>query len=107
MKRSAASTPRTDPSGPTSSAMRWLVSPKPQPMSSARSPGRGGGGARARSPGAPRPCTRARRVERQGLLALRAEAVDEDVAVLDEAIEQQPVPGLDRLGVGGADPGGR
>src|SRR3954447_14487568 len=61
MKRSAASTPRTDPSWPTSSAMRWLVSPKPQPMSSARSLGRGGWSARACSPCAPRPLTRTSR----------------------------------------------
>ena len=42
MKRGEASMPTASPSGPTSSASRLVVSPKPQPRSSARSPDRGG-----------------------------------------------------------------
>ena len=42
MNGSETSTPSASPSGPTSSASRWVVSPKPQPRSMTRSPGRGG-----------------------------------------------------------------
>src|SRR5690242_9207291 len=55
MNGAETSTPRAEPPGPTSSASRWVVSPKPQPMSIARSPGRGGFDAIATSPWAPSP----------------------------------------------------
>ena len=55
MNRGAASTPRTSPVGPTRPAIRCVVSPKPQPMSSTRSPARGGTTRRASSPCAPSP----------------------------------------------------
>ena len=42
MKRGEESVPSTKPSGPTSSASRCVVSPKPQPMSMQR-PASGGG----------------------------------------------------------------
>ena len=42
MKRGAASTPTASPSGPTSPAIRCVVSPKPQPMSSDPLARRGG-----------------------------------------------------------------
>ena len=43
-----------------------------------------------------------RRHEAQRRLAVRAQARRQDVAEADEAVEERPVPGLDRLGV---DPG--
>ena len=42
MNGSETSTPTASPSGPTRPASCWVVSPKPQPMSSTRSPGFGG-----------------------------------------------------------------
>jgi hypothetical protein len=42
-----------------------------------------------------------RRVELERALAVAAQPGGEDVAEADEAIEQRPVPGDDRFGVGG------
>src|SRR4051794_34508737 len=53
MNGSETSTPSTEPSSPTSSARRSEVSPKPQPRSRTRLPGRGGFAAIASSPWAP------------------------------------------------------
>src|SRR5689334_12467958 len=55
MKGSETSTPSASPSTPTSSASLWVVSPKPQPRSTTRSPAFGGCAAIAASPCAPRP----------------------------------------------------
>ena len=58
MKCAAASTPTASPCGPTSCASRWVVSPKPQPMSSTRSPAAGGCRRSASSPWIARPVVR-------------------------------------------------
>src|SRR4051794_4451929 len=57
-KRGATSTPTASPVGPTSPAIRCVVSPKPQPTSSTRCPGRGGNRRSAASPCSPRPVMR-------------------------------------------------
>ena len=61
MKLAAASTPTASPSGPTRPAIRWVESPKPQPMSSTRCPLFGGTSRSASSPCAARPFVRTSR----------------------------------------------
>src|SRR5262245_21446474 len=59
MKRGEMSTPSAEPSWPTSVASTCVLSPSPQPMSSTRSPGRGGQRSIAAAPwGASPPMTR-------------------------------------------------
>jgi hypothetical protein len=83
MNRGAASTPSTSPSGPTTSAIRRDASPKPQPMSSTARPASAGGAKR--------------------LLAVLPQPGKDQVTEPAEAIEQDPVPGFNRLLVGGDD----
>ena len=78
MKGWETSIPTAEPSLPTSARSTWVVSPKPQPMSSTRSPLAGG-----------YICIAA--------LAVLLEPGDDQVAELDEAVEEDAAPCLGRL----------
>ena len=78
MKRGEASTPTASPSGPTSA-------------------GELAGRVAEAAADVDRPLPRLGRVELERAVAVRAEAGDERLAELDEAVEEDSVPGLDRL----------